>query len=89
MAEEASAEAQLASQSRIFLTCNRRSVLCVQIGVDLTSNIQHQKRKGRSSTRTDFIEEIEGGRITFLDGKDWVTGVSIHSLRGGQQKTYQ
>jgi hypothetical protein len=34
------------------------------------SNIQHQMRKGRRSTRTNFIEEIKGGRITFLDGED-------------------
>jgi hypothetical protein len=70
MAEGASAEAQLTSQSRNFLTCDSRSVLCVQIGVDLMSNIQHQMRKGRRSTRTNFIEEIKGGRITFLDGED-------------------
>ena len=80
MAEEASAEAPLTSQSRNFLTCNSRSVLCIQIGLNLKSNIQHQMRKGRGSTITDFIEEIKGGRITFLDGKDWVTGVSFHSL---------
>ena len=89
MAEEASAEAQLTSQSSNFLTCNSRSVLCIQIGVDLTSNIPHQMRKGRGSARTDFIEEIKGGRITFLDGKDWVMGVSIHRLRAGRQTTYQ
>ena len=89
MAEEASAEAQLTSQSSNFLTCNSGSVLCIQIGVDLTSNIRHQMRKGRGSTRTDFIEEIKGRRITFLDGKDWATEFSIHSLRAGQQTTYQ
>jgi len=60
MAEGAEAEAQLKSQSRNILTCNSCSVLCVQIGIDLMSNIQHQMRKGRRSKRTNFIEEVKG-----------------------------